>query len=149
MKKSDIIWNVALLGSLTGYFMLMKLLGLHQILGLRYLNLLFQLVIVYMAMKSYRSHTTHPFSFLDTAMAGVRASVPAVILFAGFQFVFLRWIDPGFMLIVKETAPMGDYLSPALAALAIAAEGVLMAFFSAYVGMRLLAAQEHAKFPAL
>ena len=149
MKRSDIVWNVALLTSLTGYFMLMKLLGLHQILGLRYLNLLFELGIVYMAMKSFRAHTKHPFSFMETAMVGVRATVPAVLLFAGFQFAYLRFIDPAFMTVIKETAPMGEYMTPPLAALSIAAEGILMTFFSAYVGMRLLAAQEHSKFPAL
>jgi hypothetical protein len=149
MKKADIIWNGLLLGSLLGYFMLMKVLGLHQILGLRYVNVVFQLGVVYFAMKSFRHHSTQPFSFMETSMAGLRACVPAVLLFAVFQFLYLRFLDPDFMLYIKATAPMGVYLMPALVALGIAAEGLLMGFFSAYVGMRFLAAQEHTKFPAL
>jgi hypothetical protein len=149
MKKSDFVWNGLFLGSLIGYFLCMKLLGLHQILSLRYLNGIFELVIIYYAMKAYRAHTDEDFSFGRTAAAGLRASIPAVLLFALFQFTYLRFIDPDFMLYIKATAPLGVYMTPPLVALGLAAEGLLMAFFSAYVGMRFLAAREHARFPAL
>jgi hypothetical protein len=150
MKKSDALWNTLLFGSLMGYFLLMKALGLHQLLGLRYLNLFIHIGIVYLAMRSYRAHIHEEgFSFLETAMVGVRASLPAIVLFALFQFTYLRFIDPAFMTHIKDTAPMGHFLTPAIVTLGLFAEGILATFFNSYVCMRFIAAKEKAKFPAL
>jgi hypothetical protein len=149
MKKAFVLWNFLLFASLTGYFFLMRLLGLHDILELRYLNLFFTFGIVYVAMKQYRAHTSEAFSFWATAMAGARAAIPAVVGFALFQFFYLRFMDPAFMAYIKAVTPMGEFLSPPVLAWFLVAEGVLGTFFSAYVGMRLIAAQEKAKFPAL
>jgi hypothetical protein len=149
MKKAIVLWNSLLLGTLVGYFFAMKLLGLYTILELRYLNLFFTFGIIYLAMKNYRAHTGEAFSFGATAMAGIKAAVPAVLAFGLFQFFYLRFMDPQFMAYIKAVTPMGEYLSPPVLGCALVAEGLLGTFFSAYVGMRLLAAQERAKFPAL
>lgn len=150
MKKSDILWNALLFSTLLGYFLLMKVLGLHQILSLRYLNLVFHFGIIYLAMRQYRAHIHSPgFSFLDTGMVGIRASVPAILLFAVFQFVYLRFLNPDFMQVVISNSPMGLFMSPAIVAVALAAEGLVATFFNSYVAMRLIAGQEKAAFPKL
>lgn len=149
MKKADVLWNVLLYVCLMGFFLLMKVLGLHTVLSLRYFNLVIHFSIVYMAMKAFRARAHSDFSFLETALAGVRASVPAVIFFALSIFAYLRFIDTGFMDHIRDTAPMGEFMSPPLIVVALAAEGLVASFFNAYVGMRLIAAQEKVGFPSL
>jgi hypothetical protein len=149
MKKADVLWNTILFFSLTIYFMVMKVMGLHTVLGLRFANLAFHFAIVYMAMRRFRAHADGPLEFWDTTVAGIRACVPAVVLFGFFQYLNLRVFDPGFMAYIQDNAPMGAFLSPPLVAVALIAEGLVGTFFSAYIGMRLIAVQEKAKFPTL
>ena len=150
MKKSDILWNVLLFSSLMAYFMIMKFLGLHRILSLSYVNLAIHLAIVYFAMHAYRTHIhSKAFSFMDTAMVGVRATLPAITLFSVFQFIYLRFLDPDFLNYIQSVTLMGEYLTPAIIAAGLMATGLVATFFNSYIGMRFIAAQEHAKFPVM
>src|SRR5688572_26478219 len=116
MKKSDALWNTLLFGSLMGYFLLMKALGLHQLLGLSNLKLVIPIGIVYVAMRCYDVHIHEEgFSCLEPAMVGVPASLLAIVLFALLLFTYLRIIDPAFMTHITDTAPMGHFLTPAIA----------------------------------
>lgn len=150
MKKMDFYFGGMMFLCLMGFFFLMKALGLATNLNLRMINFIIQFTLVFYAMRMYRrSVRPEAFSFGNTFLAGVRASVPAVLGFALFQLLYLKFLNPGFMLYIEQTAPFGEYLSPGAVALLLVFEGMTGALFSAYVGMRILAMQKHEKFSGL
>ncbi len=151
MKKQDFLFGLLMFLGFLGYFYLMKVAGLYQNINLRFLNFFIHFGVVFLAMKAYRHRIGEeaPFSFMNTFMAGVKASIPAVVGFALFQYFYLKFLDPGFMVYLVNNAPMGDWLNPGFVGLTLFAEGMVGTFFSSYAGMRLIAAQEHQEFPAL
>jgi Protein of unknown function (DUF4199) len=142
MKRYELKYGIFMLLGFISFFFLMMGLGLYTNLNLRVLNILIHFAFAYLAMRTFRTQTVDDFDYLSTFAVGFRTSVIAVLGFATFQFLYLQFIDPGFMLYIKENAIMGNYLTPGVASLFLVIEGFGVTIFSSYVGMRYLSALE-------
>lgn len=119
--------------SLIGFFFLMKAIGFYEILGLRYLNVIFLLTGIIIAFSSYRSkkESDNEIDYLTGLKMGMHITFAAAIPFAIFMAIYLN-IDKNFMIYIQQNAMFGEYLSPLSAAVATllegAASGVIITF---------------------
>ena len=143
MKRLELKYGLFMFLGFVAFFIAMKGLGLYTNLNLRVFNILIHGTFAFLAMRAFRSHNPEPFEFLTTFAVGFRTSMVAVASFALFQFIYLQFLDPGFMTYVQQNAIMGHYLSPAFASVFLVIEGLGVTIFTSYVGMRLLTVTEN------
>jgi len=118
-------YGLKIAAGLIAYFLLMRLLGLQHHYELRFLNVFFQIVGIYLALKKFKqSHDQH-LNYFRALITGVATGGIASAIFAVFIFAYLS-IDSNLMQGIIENEPMGRYLNPYITAFMVALEG----FFS-------------------
>lgn len=135
MKLS--VWTGVLTSvALIVFFLIMKLVGLEQILWVRYFNFVFFVIGLVSAFNIY-STRTHKLriNYLKGIKMGLRITLIAIIPFVIFMFVYLS-IDNNFMIYVRENSDFGRYLSPISAAAVIAIEGFVGGAITTYMAMQ-------------
>jgi hypothetical protein len=142
MKRIELKFGLYMFLGFLAFFFTMKGLDLYTNVNLRVFNVLIHGSFAFLAMRAFRFHNPDAFEYLTTFAVGFRTSLIAVIGFAIFQFVYLQFLNPGFMDHVHQNALMGDYLTPAFASLVLVMEGLGVTVFTSYVGMRLLTVSE-------
>ena len=142
MKRLELTYGLYMLLGFVAFFFVMMGLGLYTNLNLRVLNILIHGTFAFLAMRAYRERNAEPFEFLATFAVGFRTAMLAVIGFAVFQFLYLQFLNPGFMDYVHQNAIMGHSLTPAFASFFLVIEGFGVSVFTSYVGMRYLSAKE-------
>lgn len=143
MNRSETKFGIYMFIGFVAYFFAMKGLGLYTNVNLRVFNVLIHGTFAFLAMQAFRRQNKAPFEFLATFGVGFRASMIAVFGFALFQFVYLQFLNPGFMDYVRQNAIMGSYLTPAFASVFLVIEGFGVSIFTSYVGMRYLTLKEN------
>lgn len=147
MKNYQFRNGLGMLLGFTAFFFLMKGLGLYTDVNFRSLNFLIHGAFIFLAIRKYRSTQNESFNWLATFLVGIRTSILPIIGFSIFQFIYLQFIDPAFMIEVKATALMGGFLTPALASVWLIFEGLGVSIFVSYLTMRYFTVQE--KVPSL
>ena len=109
---------------LIAYFLLMKVVGLVQIVELRMLNLFILIAGVGFAIREYKRRSDDEMDYLQGFGIGMLTSAVSVIPFALFIFAYLNFFDPAFMETIRQEEPFGQYLNPYMAAVAIFFEGM-------------------------
>lgn len=111
-------------GSLIAFFFLMKSMGYYEVLGLRYLNVIFLLAGIIIAFSSYgiKRGSEHEIDYLTGLKMGMHITLAAAVPFAIFMAIYLN-IDKNFMIYIQENAMFGEYLSPLSAAVGTLLEG--------------------------
>jgi len=108
---------------LTGFFLIMKAFGLHEILAFRYFNVIFLAGCILMAFLLYRKkHDYKGIRYLTGIRMGIHVTLLGAILFSIFMGVYLA-IDTGFMEYVQEHGQFGEFLTPVRAAGGVFIEG--------------------------
>lgn len=121
--------------ALTGYFFLMKMLGLYEVLWLRYFNAAFMVGGLLLTFFNYRNKMSpEGIPYLAGIRMGLRVTLTAIIPFAIFMAIYLR-LDPSFMEYIIRSAEFGEYLTPGRAAGYIALEGFAGGAIMTYVMM--------------
>ncbi len=121
---------------LIGFFVAMIIVGLSEVLWLRYLNFAILLVGIIAAFKIFSKKLGNGgIHYFDGLRMGARITLTAMIPFALFIGIYLK-IDTGFMNYVKQSAEFGDYLTPASAAAGVAFEGIVSGFLTSYCLMQ-------------
>jgi hypothetical protein len=122
--------------SLIAFFLLMVVVGLSEVLWLRYVNFVILLSGLVWAFKEYRRKVApEGIQYFDGLRMGARITLTAIIPFAIFIFIYLR-IDANFMEYIRQNAEFGRYLSPISAAAGVAFEGIVSGFLTSYCLMQ-------------
>lgn len=122
--------------SLVVFFIVMKVVGLYEVLELRYFNFILLLSGILTAFYNYRQKlSVHGIDYLTGLRMGLHISLIAVLPFAIFMGVYLK-IDEGFMNYVKEYAEFGRYLSPGIVSGVIAIEGIASGAITTFIAMQ-------------
>ncbi len=115
------------------FFLLMKVAGLFHIVELRVLNLFILVAGIYLALKKFKAtHETH-LNYFRALSVGVATGAIGSVLFAAFFFVYLSFIDTGFMVWLQQNEAMGRFLNPYIVSFIIALEGVFSALLVTFV----------------
>lgn len=115
------------------YFYAMQLFGLHQMLILRGLNFLFLITGILFAIR-YFTDANNKIDYLQGLRIGAQVTITASLPFALFMMVYLN-LDAAFMQYIQSAAPLGQYLTPEIAACAILFEGVASGLIFTYIVM--------------
>ncbi len=131
------LWaGLFVLMSLVVFFIIMKVVGLYEVLEFRYVNFIFLFSGILTAFYNYRKKLSiNGIDYLTGLRMGLRISLIAVLPFAIFMGVYLK-VDEGFMYYVKEHAEFGSYLSPGIVSGAIAIEGIVSGAITTFIAMQ-------------
>ena len=109
------------------YFLVVKMLGLVHMIEFRLLNAVIMFFGCYSAVKLSKMHLEN-FDFLKGYGAGLLTALIASFLFAVFGFLYLQFIDPSFILEVKDKEILGIYQNKYIASAQIFIEGAASGF---------------------
>ena len=116
---------------LVSFFLLMKMAGLAHIVELRCLNFPIMVTGIWLALHRYKkSHNKAP-SPVHTLALGIKTTIIAMVLFAFFIFIYLKF-DPTLLEHIRTRILFGYHLNHRSLALLVAGEGLLSGFFISY-----------------
>ncbi len=124
LDEGALKYGLMITGGLTVYFLLMRVLGLHEVLPLRFLNGLIMAGGIYLALKHYRDLAGNHFHYLPALGLGLRTTAVGVGGFMLFMYVYLTYLDPGFMEYLASQQRMGKELNRFSASIALFLEGM-------------------------
>jgi len=137
VEKVGIRYGLFLAGGLIAYFLLMQLLGLADILELRFLNLFILIAAVVGALKYYKKHSNHLMTYFKGIGVGVFTSMVGAVIFALFMGVYLGVIAPGFYETIRSEAPTyASQITPVTVSFVILLEGVISGFMTTFIAMQ-------------
>lgn len=136
IEKVSLKYGLMTCAGLVGYFLLMKAFNLEHHLEFRALNLVILGSGVLAAIKYFKDHSYHAMTYLRGLGAGILTAMIAVMSFAILLFIYLSFIQPGFMEVIKENEPFGLYLNPYNVTGIIILEGVASGFLLSFAIMQ-------------
>ena len=106
MGKYATKYGIGIAAIMIAYFLLTKLIGLHQYPVLSSLNGLFIGGGIFLALKKYKASTTS-FAYQDGFQLGLWVGCSATIIFSVFMAVYIFQIDAQFAEAVLESSGLG------------------------------------------
>ncbi len=117
------------------YFLILKFSGLGLSLEYRLLEFVILGIGIHLGLKYVRNRDRNHFTYLRGILSGVFIGAVACFAFALFLWVFLLFINPGFMEELHEFAPFGRHLNPYIIATALIAEGAGAGALFSFISM--------------
>lgn len=136
IKRTVTQYSVLTALGLVVFFLLMKLTGLVYHLELRFLNFFILAGGVMLAIKGYREETRGPIDYLEGFGVGFFTSLLSGLIFSAFLFLYLSFLDTGFMEYLRINAPMGSELNPLNASFGILIEATASGSILALLGLQ-------------
>lgn len=136
-KQSLQVRNGILIGICTGlvliaYFAIMRVLGLTEILWLRFFNVLILFAGISFSVGRYAKLTKDNYNWFNTLGNGCITVISALLVFCTFLYAELS-LDHKMMVMINERAWFGDFLSPVLAAGGVFIEGAASGMIFSYI----------------
>lgn len=133
VAKSTIA-GILMCASFVGFFLLMQLLGLAEMVWLRSFNGLFLATGIFLLVRNFASRNGESLEMLDGLRLGLRATAIAVLPFSFFMYLVLSF-NPEFLHLIQNTADFGSFITPFSAAGMITVEGLVSGFMISYIMM--------------
>ncbi|MFW5762424.1 MAG: DUF4199 domain-containing protein, partial [Cyclobacteriaceae bacterium] len=121
MKRLVFKWSLIITAGLIAYFLLMKFFGLVHIIELRLLNGVIMFTGIWFLIKELKKKPD--FNYFTGLLNGIVTGLIASVMFALYAFIYVQFINPEFMLAIKENEIMGNYLNKFLVSMQIFIEG--------------------------
>jgi hypothetical protein len=149
--KYIVMWNRIVLKygiwfftGLMVYYFLMQFLGLSTRYDFRIFNGVIQIVVVYLAIRTYASTKPQEFNYLTGTLIGINTSVVGVVPFAIFQMINL-YLNTPLLEYIQQNAPVvGPYVNPFSGGLIVFMEGLAVGLIFSYICMRVVDLQLNA-----
>ena len=138
MRTISIKMGLWMLAGFISFFLLMFVMGLGHRSELRVFNGVIHVYCLYRAIKAY--YALHPENIANYMMGvgqGMGASIIGVGGFTVFMTIFLA-LNPTFMMVIRNSSPLGPYLHPFTASLFILTEGLVVSLIGSYILTRVL-----------
>ncbi len=137
-NKIVIKYGIWFFVGLMAYYLLMQVLGFSDRFDFRILNALIQIVVVYLAIRTYAHTKREDFNYLSGTIIGLNTSIVGVIPFAIFQMINL-YLNPALLEAIRQSAPVaGSYINPFSAGLIVFSEGLVVGLVLSYICMRVV-----------
>lgn len=134
-------YGLRIAAGLTGFFLIMKLIGLSHHVELRLLNLFILSGGVYMALKKFKQVHDERLNYFRGLITGVATAAIGSVVFAFFLFIYMQ-LDSDMMQFIIENEPMGRYMNPYIASFIVALEGVFSGLLVTFVLMNYVNSDE-------
>ena len=126
-------YGLRIAAGLAVYFVLMKFAGMLVTVELRMFNFVILVAGIYFALKKFKQTHSDHMNYFRALVTGVATGAVGSIVFAAFFFVYVSFIDPGFMQYIIDNEPMGRFLNPYISAFIIALEGVFSGLLVTFI----------------
>lgn len=133
-------YGLRIAAGLTGFFLIMKVVGLSHVVELRLLNLFILSGGVYMALKRFKE-THDELNYFRGLITGVTTAAIGSLVFAFFLFLYMK-LDTNMMQFIIENEPMGRYMNPYIASFIVALEGVFSGILVTFILMNYFGAEK-------
>jgi hypothetical protein len=131
--------------TLVAYFMIMKWLGLSEILELRFFNFVILTVGICYGINKFR-HDSHESEFyLKGWGQGIFIAVVAVVLFALFMSIYISYFDEPLLQRIRQTTTIGTHATGFHIFFAILMEGMASAAVITLAAMQYFKIEGRAK----
>jgi hypothetical protein len=118
--------------SLIGLFVSMTAAGLSEFLWLRCANFPILFGGILFAYSKYaKKVAASGVHYFDGLKLGMRVTLTAIVPFMVFIIVYLK-LDSSFMAYIRQSAELGQYLTPFTSGLCVAIEGIVAGFLISY-----------------
>lgn len=135
IERVAVKYGIATAIGFIAYFLLMRALGLAQIIELRALNFVILSVGIFLAIR-YERNKDPEFAYLKGLATGISTAGVSLIIFCVFLAIYLDVLDPAFMQQIKEHEMFGEMLNPYIASVAVLFEGILSGFLISFILMQ-------------
>ena len=116
-------YGIIIAGSLIVYFLVVKLLGLHENPWLRVLNGLIVAYGIYAAIKRKKAKQGANFNYYSGARTGIYTGFIGTIIFIIFMAVYMFHLDPAFPEKIMDVWMRNYYQGPGILLFILAIEG--------------------------
>ena len=147
IPKWTLVPGLLTAGGLIGYFLIMKVLNLVEILELRFLNILILFAGIILTLNYLRLKTKGQLGYLEGLAVGFFTTLIAVSGFGIFLFIYLSYIDIEFLRYIQTHGWFGDYLTPVTATIAVLLEGISSGAIITFITMQYFKRETETKFP--
>jgi hypothetical protein len=121
--------------SLISYFLIMRLMGFHEIIFLRVFNFIFLFAGIIIALHRYSRNYDGTVEFFKGFRIGMHVTGASVIPFALFMLIYLS-IDKSLMNTIINSVNFGNYITPGSAAVVIIVEGIASGLIMTLISMQ-------------
>ncbi|PQJ78851.1 hypothetical protein [Polaribacter porphyrae] len=137
MKITQIIIKYSIIITLLigGFFLLSKLLGVHDNPYLRFLNLIFVVVGIRQAIKT-NIEFNHDTNYIANLGIGLQTGAAAVIFSIIGVIGYIEFINPEFLLTMNKSFLIGGNLSLAEVFITLLIEGMASSFIGSFIVMQ-------------
>lgn len=125
-------YGLRIAGGLIAYFVIMKAVGLGNIVELRLLNLVILVFGIYSALKKFSATHGKHINYFRALATGVATAAIASLTFGLFMFIYMK-LDGSMMQWIMENEPMGRYLNPYMVSFIVVLEGVFSGLLVTFV----------------
>ena len=137
-NKIVVRYGIWFFAGLMAYYLLMQVLGFSDRFDFRILNALIQIVVVYLAIRTYAHTNREDFNYLSGTLIGLNTSIVGVVPFAIFQMINL-YLNPSLVETIQQSVPaVGPYINPFSAGLIVFSEGLAVGLVLSYICMRVV-----------
>ena len=120
------------------FFLIMESVGLVHNFNLRILNAVIVVGGIYFCLKSFKQNKfDHSFTYINGLGVGFFVALISTISFAVFMGIYL-FVNPEFMLAIKENEPQGIYMNEFAVIMLILIEGLASGLLITYSCMQFL-----------
>jgi hypothetical protein len=110
VKRSGLLFGILTASAMIFFFLLMRLLNLHHIYELRYINIIILFFGDWLALRRLRK-SRGSFGYLEGLGYGFGITLIASAIFTAFMSFYFLVIDPSFMEFIKQNTPNGRNLN--------------------------------------
>lgn len=146
MEKIGLKYGLLTAFGLIGYFLLMKLLGLSDVIELRFLNGLIMAVGVVMAIKALKTFKEGKIGYFQGLGVGIITGVLATIVFAAFMLIYIKAFDDSLLNVLAGNQFFGERMSitPGLVIfMVLMLEGIISGFMISFIAMQWFKRRDH------
>lgn len=138
MKQIAFRYGLWMFFGLTGFFLLMHILGLSEHYYLRIFNGVIHIGLLWMALSVWtRDHHAGTSDITAGVVVGMFTSFIGVIPFTIFMAIFLAY-DPSLLANIKSQTPMGEYFTPMTSCFIVVVEAIVISLIGSYLIVRIL-----------
>jgi len=131
-----IVYGLFAAAGLAVYFLLMRMLGLHDEYWLRVFNIVIVGTGLYMLLNNHIRRDHSRIGYLGSLGLGIRYTLTAVGVFILFLALYVNVIDKGFMEELQDATIWGTTITPGLAVMGLLIEGVVSGMILTFVMMQ-------------
>ncbi|MBD1395981.1 DUF4199 domain-containing protein [Pontibacter sp. JH31] len=146
MEKVGLKYGLFTAFGLIGYFLLMKLIGLEQIIELRFLNGLIMAIGVTLAIRAYKISKNGEIGYFHGLGTGIITAVLATVIFAVFMVVYIKAFDDSLLDVLAGEQFFGENMAitPGVVIfMVLMVEGVISGFMVSFIAMQWFKRRDH------